>query len=406
MKVITSEILLIKALTTLLKRDGRFRILFNGRRQTKEICIGRNHILFATSNLLKDKLTEILFKAGKLTREQYMLATELSIVTKKRTGDILIHEGFLSKKDVEKGLRDQAIMIICSLFEHPDWKMNVSEFTPDRSMETTPKLSLFDALITGIRSVDNLSVLYEALPRKEEILEIYPGYEALADRIRMTQDESLLFSLADGRRTLQEIYQESKMWEYRFYKTLYPLLALKILKAQNKPFELSLIEEAAVTAASDAGDPEESKVQTPSAGSPSTPVTFENQMEEAKFLISTEQYSAAANKLRSLIGTDSRKPAYYYYLGLALDHIPGQNKEAEKMLKMAIRLENYNPRYYLALGYLYLNRNMTRQAREQFMTAFKWDPQDPYVQEAIEYLNRIEKKGAGFLTERFFRKKA
>ena len=103
---------------------------------------------------------------------------------------------------------------------------------------------------------------------------------------------------------------------------------------------------------------------------------------------------------------DSRKSAYYYYLGLALDHIPGQNKEAEKVLKMAIRLENYNPRYYLALGYLYLNRNMVRQAREQFMTALKWDPKDPYVREAIECLNQIEKRGAGFLTARLFRKEA
>jgi Flp pilus assembly protein TadD len=85
-----------------------------------------------------------------------------------------------------------------------------------------------------------------------------------------------------------------------------------------------------------------------------------------------------------------------------LDHIPGQNKEAENTFKMAIKLENYNPRYYLALGYVYLHRNMKRQAREQFNKALKWDPGDPYVLEALEKLDMLEKKGVSFLTTKLF----
>lgn len=404
MKVITSEAQLIRALTSYLRRDGCFRLIFQGQRQVKELRIENQNIQSATSNLLQDRFTEILFKAGKLSREQYMLATELSIMTRKRAGEILVHEGFLSENHVAEGLRDQAAKIICSLFEHPDWKMKVSEFPPDPSIQIVPRLSLLDAVIVGVRSVDNLSVLYEALPLKEEILETWPDHQILVQGIRMTPDEEQILSLVDGKRSLKQILKESKMWDYRFYKTLYPLVTLKILKSYKKPFEVSMDEETDITALSYAEDPGEIPVQAPSAEPPLSAADSDSQLEEAKFLISTEQYSTAANKLKNLISTDSNKSAYYYYLGLALDHIPGQNKEAEKVLKMAIRLENYNPRYYLALGYLYLNRNMKQKAKEQFMTAMKWDSKDPYVREAIRQLNQMEKKESGLLSKRIFRK--
>jgi uncharacterized protein HemY len=74
------------------------------------------------------------------------------------------------------------------------------------------------------------------------------------------------------------------------------------------------------------------------------------------------------------------------------------------VLKIAIHLENYNSRYYLALGYLYLNRNMKRQARKYFLAALKRDPHDSYVNEALNNLDKLEKKGAGFLTTILFRK--
>ncbi len=193
------------------------------------------------------------------------------------------------------------------------------------------------------------------------------------------------------------------MWEYRFFKTLYPLVALRLVQVPDALAAENAVSSSleALSAAPHIGE-RSGRVEPSRQREPA--IDTDTLLKEAKFLISTEKFSAAANRLKQLIRLDSKKSAYYYYLGLALDHIPGQNKEAEKVLKIAIRLENYNPRYYLALGYLYLNRNMKRQARQQFMTALKWDPEDPYVAEALQRLDQADRKGASFLTARLFAK--
>jgi tetratricopeptide (TPR) repeat protein len=333
-----------------------------------------------------------------------MLATELGLVTKKKVGAVLLSEGLLSAEEVVKGLRYQAKKIFCNIFEYPDWNFKLTDVTPDASPGITPDLSLVDSVMTGIRSVDNISTLLEALPGKHEILQADLDQEDFMRMIRMTRDESLIILLIDGHRTLQDILNESKMLEYRFYKTLYPLLALKIVRVQRRPIEITIPETVPPEELpASEGVPEAAACALPPLGSSETS-QLDGWFQEAKFFISTEQYSAAANRLKNLIRQDNRKSAYYYYLGLALDHIPGQNKEAEKFFKMAIKLENYNPRYYLALGYLYLNRNMIRQAREQFSKAAKWDASDPYVMEALESLGKLEKKGVRGLTAKLFGK--
>jgi tetratricopeptide (TPR) repeat protein len=404
MKVITSEAQLIRTFTGLLKRKGHYSILFKCQRHTKEIFISNGYVLFATSNLLSDKLSEVLFKAGKLTQDQYMLSTELSLVTKKKMGEILVNEGFLTKDEIAGGLCYQAKKIFRNIFEYPDWNIKITDFKPEETTDVFPGLSLIDAVMAGIRSVDNITVIFDALPRKGDILEVIPGQEELIKTIRLTRDESLLVLLIDGCMTLEEVMKESKMMEYHFYKTIYPLLALKVLKVHTKPLEIRIPVHASGSAAPSGEDPGDNGFcvlpPDPSTGTQELSALFE----EAKFLISSGQYSDAANKLKHLIRLDSKRSEYYYYLGLALDHIPGQNKEAEKVLKIAIHLENYNSRYYLALGYLYLNRNMKRQARKYFLAALKRDPHDSYVNEALNNLDKLEKKGAGFLTTILFRK--
>lgn len=402
MKEITSESDLIGAITGLLHREDSYRLVFQGHRRVTEICVSNRKILYATSDRLQDKLSEILFKAGKLTQDQYLLATELSIVTKKKIGDILVREGFLTPEEVVQGLTLQAKKIIQSLFEYPDGHMSVVERAPNDEVDMTPQLSIIEGLLEGVRSVDSFSVLHDAIPLKGEALHVCSDREAFKKRVQFTRDETQLLALIDGTRTLEEILKASRMFEYRFYKTLYPLLALKVVS------HLNAVEETASTGGVPSSEDVPDMETTGDSESPSSiaggraRIDHEAVFEEAKLLMSAEKYSVAAHKLKTLIAADEKKSIYYYYLGLALDHIPGQNKEAEKVFKIAIRLQNYNVRYYLALGYLYLRRNMKAQAREQFLIALEWDPNDRYVKDALKTLKKHEKKPFGFLTTKLF----
>jgi hypothetical protein len=395
----TPETKLVTTFLKLLRRDGHYKLIFRADRRYKELCVSDGTILYASSNSLKDKLSEIFFKAGKLTKEQYMLSTELSIFTKKRMGEILINEGILPMEEVVRGLRFQAKKILSGIFEHPLWKVKILSPLKEEPPSITPGVAFVDAVMTGIRSIDNLTVLCEAMPSMETVPTFVPEGDDLQEQICFNRDESLLLHLINGQRTLRDIFEASRMWEYRFYKTIYPLMALPILKCHLKPRPIPV----PVSPSEDTTCPETPEPDLGQAPSSAEDEDFPSDtlFDEAKFLLSMERYSEAANRLKKLIQHDGKKSAYYYYLGLALDHIPGQNKEAEKVLKMAIHLENYNGRYYLALGYLYLNRDLKRQAREQFVEALKWEPNDPYVQEALKRLDKLEKK-SGFLPTKLF----
>ncbi len=401
---VATEAELIQAFLQIVQQEGAYRVLLEDGRNRKEIYVSEGNILCASSNRLQHKLSEILFRAGRLTQEQYMLSTELSLVTGKAMGEILVGEGFLSEPAVSEALRFQVRQIMASLFDYPEWQVSMTPGSPGQPFQILPDYPLMDALMAGIRSVDNLTVLFEALPPKEGVLEIATEAQSWISRIRFTPDEKLLLDLVDGSRTLAQIEKASQMWEYRFFKTLYPLLALRLVREP----EAETASDAA-TASCETLPSAPQKFERPcppgASGRHRRPaVDLGALLKEAQFLISTEKFSDAANRLKKLIRLDSKKSVYYYYLGLALDHIPGQNKEAEKVLKIAIRLENYNPRYYLALGYLYLNRNMKRQARQQFLAARKWDPEDPYVEEALKRLDEADRKGSSFLTARLFAK--
>ena len=387
MKTISSEKELVRLFFSLIEREKSQKLLFSGQKQTKEIAIQKGQILYATSNLLKDKLSEILFKAGKLTREQHLLSTELSIVTRKRIGEIILREACVTADEIAAGLRHQARQVVAGLFERPQWILRCRDLGPEPPPAILPGLSVAGALMAGLRSVDNLAILYEAMPPAEAVLEVVPERQDLAASIGLSREENLLLSLVDGWRTVATLREELRLLEYRFAATLYPLLALGLVRGRVRS----------------ASPRQVRRLATPSAGR-SRPIAAEvpeaeaeEVLEQAKILISSEEYAKAASLLTRLIRSHGKKAAYYYYLGLALDHLPGRNKEAEKVLKMAIRLQNYNPRYYLALGYLYLQRDMVRQAREQFLQARRWDPNDPYVREALENLQRHDRGGPSSL---------
>ncbi len=205
MKGVTTEAELIHAFLQIVKQEGAYKLILEDERNKKEIYISDRNILCASSNRLQDKLSEILFRAGRLTQDQYMLSTELSLVTGKAMGEILMGEGLLSEQAVAEALRYQVRLVMASLFDYPEWQMRITAGSPDQAFQILPDYPLMDALMAGIRSVDNLTVLYEALPPKDAVLEVATEAQASMPRGRFTADETLLLNLVDGQRSLAQI---------------------------------------------------------------------------------------------------------------------------------------------------------------------------------------------------------
>jgi len=100
------------------KATGILNLQNNG--QEKSIYLQEGNIVFASSNLLEDRLGNILVRAGKLTQEQAEAVLKLKGATQKKFGAIIVELGFMTPKDLFDGLKLQVKEIIFSLFRWED----------------------------------------------------------------------------------------------------------------------------------------------------------------------------------------------------------------------------------------------------------------------------------------------
>jgi len=99
---------------------------------TKCICLSGGRIVFATSTDVQDRLSEVLVKTGKLSKEQMDYAVNLYKKGGglKKLGAVLVENGFVAPKELFGGLKIQVREIIYSMFLWNDGEYSFVERLP------------------------------------------------------------------------------------------------------------------------------------------------------------------------------------------------------------------------------------------------------------------------------------
>ena len=108
---------LVDVLEQLRRRKATGTLTVSSGTVKKCIYMKSGQIVFATSNLVQDRLGEILVKTGKLTLKDLEYATQLfkKNAGLKKLGAILVENKLIASKDLFGGLKDQVKDIIYSL---------------------------------------------------------------------------------------------------------------------------------------------------------------------------------------------------------------------------------------------------------------------------------------------------
>src|SRR5438093_6955693 len=119
----------------------------------KTVFFDHGRIVFAASNLKKDRLGEALVALGRITDEEFTRASALMEEEgrKRRFGDALVQSGVLDKNEVGRSVARQVDRIVLSLFEFTE---GVSAFEDRRCaipLEYMVSLSIHRVLYDGIR---------------------------------------------------------------------------------------------------------------------------------------------------------------------------------------------------------------------------------------------------------------
>ena len=118
----------------------------------KTVFFDHGRIVFATSNLRKDRLGESLVAQGRITQAQFDEASALMRgVRRRRFGEALVQAGVMDVDELGRCLARQVKRIVLSLFELPEGVASFEERECPIPLEYMVSVSLHRLLYQGIR---------------------------------------------------------------------------------------------------------------------------------------------------------------------------------------------------------------------------------------------------------------
>ncbi|MBI3597615.1 MAG: DnaJ domain-containing protein [Nitrospirae bacterium] len=212
---------------THLQRHKKTGVLLVGRNdQHKSLFIKDGDIIFATSKYRDDWLGEVLLKAGRITLNQYEVASEVTGKTRKRFGTVLVEQGVLTAKDLFTAVTSQVKDIILSLFTWLDGEYQFEEGPLPTQEIITLKMSTGNLILDGIRRINDFIRLRNELPPMTTILQITTDPLVLFQDIDLKENERKLLVQIDGKNTIYEIFAASELPAFETLKLLSFLLSI------------------------------------------------------------------------------------------------------------------------------------------------------------------------------------
>ena len=130
----------------------------------KTVFFDHGRIVFAASNLKKDRLGEALVGLGRITDEQFEAASALVRADRKRRfGEALVQAGVLDKGELGRSVAKQVNQIVVSLFSMAEGVAAFEERPSAIPLEYMVSLSLHRLLYDGIRTMKGRELVVAGL---------------------------------------------------------------------------------------------------------------------------------------------------------------------------------------------------------------------------------------------------
>jgi Domain of unknown function (DUF4388) len=198
-------------------------------RARKAIYLSDGRVVFATSNIMSDRLGEVLLREGKITPEQNELSIR-ALDRGKRQGRVLVEMAALSPADLWSGVQAQVREIAFSMFRWSEGQFHFEESEQPARERITVDLDVTAIVLEGMRSLDAGGWVGARHPEGHLVLE--PG-EAPREGLLLPYEEHV-HRLVDGERSVIEICHESEIGDNETLKLLYAFLATGIVRAKGR----------------------------------------------------------------------------------------------------------------------------------------------------------------------------
>ena len=194
---------------------------------------------------LEDRLGTVLVKSGRITEAQLQAALKVQKSTLKRMGNILVENKFIDPEGLRDALQIQISQMVYRLFRWRDGEYDFSqEERVEYDQEYVSPMSAESILMEGARILDEWPMIekgirsFSAVYRRANV-EIAAGTKGAAAAatedeaaraVTLSDQEAKVYSLVDGRRTVQEIIDRCSLSEFDTCRNLYDLVTRDLLE--------------------------------------------------------------------------------------------------------------------------------------------------------------------------------
>ena len=187
------------------------------------IYFDRGRISYASIVNRRDRLGDLLVKNGLLDAKDLFAAIDAQAKTPgERLGEILIRRGSITRDQLEHYIRIQIEEAVYFLFT---WTQGSFYFEADQRPEAGAfqvSINPENLLLEGARRIDEWSLIEKKIPSLDLVFETDRAKPL--DGLELSDDQSKIFPLVDGKRSVQELIEESGMVEFDVGKALFGLI--------------------------------------------------------------------------------------------------------------------------------------------------------------------------------------
>ena len=197
----------------------------------KTVFFDHGRIVFAASNLKKDRLGEALIALGRITDEEFTRASALMEdgIHRRRFGEALVRAGVMDKNELGHSVARQVKVIVLSLFPLAEGAAFFDERRCSIPLEYMVSLSVPHLLYDGIRTMKSQELVEAGLAdmdRRAGLVAVPPFDFHLRD---CPKEEVEILELAQRRVTLRRLAWLTGGVDFERLRAVYALLASGVL---------------------------------------------------------------------------------------------------------------------------------------------------------------------------------
>lgn len=225
-RVIESPVPFVLRKVFLEKITGELTI--KGENYEKNLYFSDGYLCFAKTNVLHERLGEVLFKIGKINQSQFWDIHKLITGQKNKLGKILVDNNFISQKDLFFGLMFQVRVIALSTFSLTSGEWDFSSVLPEISDDSRFKIELPGIFSEGVTRFKSLPLFKNNFLKRS--LQTRPISSEISSFLKSEDIELYKKLSSHAREPIEKISAETGLADELFWQKLALFFLLNVLE--------------------------------------------------------------------------------------------------------------------------------------------------------------------------------